>query len=271
MATEQMTDMDLSEQIKKVTKESHIRAENTELMMSFQKAQVTLQQYKLLLCSLYEIYLALEEELDRNSNHPGVAPIYFPAELARLEAIEKDLEYFYGQDWREKIVVPAATKRYCHRLRQIGKESPEFLLAHAYTRYLGDLSGGQVLGRIAQKSMGLKSSEGLSFFAFPGVTSPNLFKQLYRSRMNSVELTEEERNGVLEEAVRAFEFNIQVFDDLQKMLSVTEDTLQNCSTHSKPVQMLQINGSLNKTIPLLRMVLGLFVALATVSMGIYAL
>ncbi|XP_073324405.1 heme oxygenase-like [Pagrus major] len=270
MATEQMTDMDLSEQIKKVTKESHIRAENTELMMSFQKAQVTLQQYKLLLCSLYEIYQALEEELDRNSNHPGVAPIYFPAELARLEAIEKDLEYFYGQDWREKIVVPAATKRYCHRLRQIGKENPEFLLAHAYTRYLGDLSGGQVLGRIAQKSMGLKSSEGLSFFAFPGVTSPNLFKQLYRSRMNSVELTEEERNGVLEEAVRAFEFNIQVFDGLQKMLSVTEDKLQNCSTHSKPVQMLQINGSLIKTTPILRMVLGLFVALATVSMGIYA-
>lgn len=58
--------------------------------------------------------------------------------------------------------------------------------------------------------MGLKSKEGLSFFAFPGVSNPNLFKQLYRSRMNSVELTEEEKNGVLEEAVRAFEFNIQV-------------------------------------------------------------
>lgn len=93
---------------------------------------------------------------------------------------------------------------------QIGKENPAFLLAHAYTRYLGDLSGGQVLGRIAQKSMGLKSGEGLNFFAFPGVSSPNLFKQLYRSRMNSVELTEEEMNGVLEEAVRAFELNIQV-------------------------------------------------------------
>lgn len=75
--------------------------------------------FQLLLCSLYEIYQALEEELDRNCNHPGVAPIYFPTELARLEAIEKDLEYFYGQDWREKIVVPAATKRYCHRLRQV--------------------------------------------------------------------------------------------------------------------------------------------------------
>lgn len=268
---EEITDRDLSEQIKKVTRESHVRAENTGLMLSFQRGQVTMQQYKLLLCSLHEIYQALEEEMDRNSNHPGVAPIYFPAELARLEAIEKDLEYFYGQDWREKIVVPAATKRYSHRLRQIGKENPEFLLAHAYTRYLGDLSGGQVLGRIAQKSMGLKSNEGLSFFAFPGVSSPNLFKQLYRSRMNSVELTEEERNGVLEEAVRAFEFNIQVFDDLQKMLSITEDKLPSRSTHFKPVQTLQIGGDVIKTTPLLRMILGLFVALATVSMGMYAL
>ncbi|XP_075946285.1 heme oxygenase [Anarhichas minor] len=269
-AAEQMTDRDLSEQIKKVTKDSHVRAENTELMLSFQRGQVTLPQFKLLLCSMYEVYKALEEEMDRNSNHPGVAPIYFPAELARLEAIEKDLEYFYGQDWREKVVVPAATERYCHRLRQIGKENPEFLIAHAYTRYLGDLSGGQVLSRIAQKSMGLQGSEGLSFFAFPGVSSPNRFKQLYRSRMNSVELTEEERNGVLEEAVRAFEFNIQVFDDLQKMLlSVPENQLQTSRTHSTPVKILQIPGAIMQSSPLLRTLLGLFVALATVSIGIY--
>uniref|UniRef100_A0A3B5M1U0 heme oxygenase (biliverdin-producing) n=1 Tax=Xiphophorus couchianus TaxID=32473 RepID=A0A3B5M1U0_9TELE len=260
---------DLSEQIKEVTKESHVRAENTELMLSFQRGQVTLQQYKLLLCSLYEIYQALEEEMDRNSNHPAVAPIYFPAELARLKSIEKDLEFFYGPDWREKIVVPAATQRYSHRLRQIGKENPEFLVAHAYTRYLGDLSGGQVLGRIAQKSMGLKSANGLSFFTFPGVSSPNLFKQLYRSRMNSVELTEEERNGMLEEAVRAFELNIQVFDGLQKMLSVPGNLQQQSSTNSKAVhsKTLQIPGTIS---PMLRMILGLFVALAAV-VGLYAL
>lgn len=77
-----------------------------------------------------------------------------------------------------------------------------------------------MLGRIAQKSMGLKGSEGLSFFAFPGVSSPNLFKQLYRSRMNSVELTEEERNGVLEEAVRAFELNIEVRSGASVLFSV---------------------------------------------------
>lgn len=266
---EQIPSRDLSELIKDVTKDSHTRAENTELMLSFQRGKVTLPQYKLLLCSLYKIYEALEEELDRNSNHPGVAPIYFPAELARLKTLENDLEFFYGKDWREKVVVPKATKRYCHRIRQLGKENPEYLIAHAYTRYLGDLSGGQVLGRIAQKSMGLQSSEGLSFFAFPGVTSPNLFKQLYRSRMNSVEFTEEEKQCVLEEAVTAFELNIQVFDDLQTMV-VSENNPQSRSSHSSPVSKQQMSGTIIKTSPLLRMVLGLFVALATVSMGIYA-
>ncbi|XP_035036877.1 heme oxygenase 1a [Hippoglossus stenolepis] len=215
---------DLSEQIKAATKDNHVRAENTQLMLSYQKGQITLPQYKVLLCSLYEIYKVLEEELDRNSTHPAVAPIYFPQELARVESLESDLEVFLGSDWRKRVIVPAATHRYQQRLRQIGEENPALLVAHAYTRYLGDLSGGQVLGKITQKSLGLSGKEGLAFFSFPGVNSPNRFKQLYRSRMNSIELKEEERREVLEEAVSAFELNIQVFDDLQKMLSVTMAT-----------------------------------------------
>lgn len=67
-----------------------------------------------------------------------------------------------------------------------------------------------MLGRIVQKSLRLSGGEGLSFFAFPGVSSPHLFKQLYRGRMNSVELAEEQRDRVLQEALGAFQFNIQV-------------------------------------------------------------
>ncbi|XP_074511726.1 heme oxygenase 1a [Sebastes fasciatus] len=252
---------DLSEQIKAATKDIHVRAENTQLMLSYQKGQITLPQYKVLLCSLYEIYKVLEEELDRHSSHPAVAPIYFPQELARLETLERDLEHFFGSDWRERVIVPAATHRYEQRLRQIGKESPELLVAHAYTRYLGDLSGGQVLRKITQKSLGLSGNEGLSFFSFPGVTSPNRFKQLYRSRMNSIEPTEEERAAVLEEAVAAFEFNIQVFDDLQKMLSVTTEAAD------------QSEGNVVKTAMFLSspIIVGLCVALTTIGMGIYAM
>ncbi|KAL7825936.1 hypothetical protein SRHO_G00336740 [Serrasalmus rhombeus] len=273
----QITDCDLSEQIKAVTKESHSRAENTQLMLAYQRGQVTLPQYKLLLCSLYKIYEALEEELDRNCSHDGVAPIYFPQELARLESLKKDLEHFYGQNWREQLVVPAATLRYAQRLREIGKDHPEYLVAHAYTRYLGDLSGGQVLGRITQKSLGLKSGEGLVFFTFPAVSSPNLFKQLYRSRMNSIELTAEQREGVLQEAIRAFQFNIEVFDELQNLLSISETkelrqrhkTPSTKTPEAKSAQSLHLSPSLASSSQLLRMLLGVCVVLA-VGMGIYA-
>uniref|UniRef100_A0A3Q0T3M4 Heme oxygenase n=1 Tax=Amphilophus citrinellus TaxID=61819 RepID=A0A3Q0T3M4_AMPCI len=254
---------DLSEQIKAATKDNHVRAENTQLMLSYQKGQITLVQYKVLLCSLYEIYKALEEELDRNASHPAVAPIYFPQELARVESLERDLEHFWGSEWRKKVIVPAATQRYGQRLRKIGRENPELLVAHAYTRYLGDLSGGQVLGKITQKSLGLISKDGLSFFQFPGVSSPNRFKQLYRSRMNSIELTEEEKAAVLEEAVLAFELNIQVFDDLQKMLSVATETVNQPSD--------RFPAAILRSSPILQYTVGLCLALATIGVGIYAL
>ncbi|NP_001297923.1 heme oxygenase 1 [Esox lucius] len=249
---------DLSEQIKAKTRDIHVRAENTQLMLNYQKGQITLPQYKLLLFSLYEIYRALEEELDRNASHPGVSPIYFPQELARLETIERDLEHFFGKEWQKRVIVPAATQRYTQRLHTIGKDDPNLLVAHAYTRYLGDLSGGQVLGKITQKSFGLSSGEGVSFFSFPGVSSPNRFKQLYRSRMNSIELTKEEREAVLEEALMAFEHNIQVFDDLQKMLSITEETSENQQ------------ATLIRPFSILHWSLGICAALATVGIGIYA-
>ncbi|KAJ7992753.1 hypothetical protein DPEC_G00281940 [Dallia pectoralis] len=248
---------DLSEQIKAKTKDIHVKAENTQLMLSYQKGQITMAQYKLLLFSLYEIYKVLEEELDRNSSHPGVSPIYFPQELARLESIERDLEHFFGKEWLKKVIVPAATQRYTQRLHMIGKNDPKLLMAHAYTRYLGDLSGGQVLGKITQKSLGLSSGEGMSFFSFPGVSSPNRFKQLYRSRMNSIELTEVEREAMLEEAVRAFELNIQVFDDLQKMLSITEEPQKAPAT-------------LISSLSVVHWSLGICAALVTVGIGIYA-
>nr|AWD73436.1 heme oxygenase 1 [Labeo rohita] len=246
-------------------------------MLSYQRGRVSLRQYQLLLCSLYKIYEALEDALDTNASHEAVAPIYFPQELARLESIGKDLEYFYGQSWREKLTVPDATLRYAQRLREVGRDHPEYLVAHAYTRYLGDLSGGQVLGRITQKSLGLKNGEGLSFFSFPGVSSPNLFKQLYRSRMNSVELTEEQRHGVLREAVTAFELNIQVFNELQESLSCSSETdnemRQRHTQHTQDsttaaaaaaddeaVETLQSSSSLMPRF--LRTLLGVFVVLA---------
>ncbi|XP_062989525.1 heme oxygenase 1 [Elgaria multicarinata webbii] len=211
---------DLSEALKESTKEVHAEAESTEFMMSFQKGKVSLREFKLYLASLYYIYLALEEESERNKDNPVYAPVYFPAELNRKAALEEDLEYFYGPTWRKELQCHEATQKYVDRLHHVGQYEPELLVAHAYTRYLGDLSGGQILKKIAQKSLNLPSTgEGLSFFNFPGVTNISKFKQLYRARMNSIPMDSETEERILLEAKKSFLLNIEVFEELQRLVS----------------------------------------------------
>ncbi|KAF3846876.1 hypothetical protein F7725_003954 [Dissostichus mawsoni] len=138
-------------------------------MLDYQKGKITLPQYK--------IYRALEEELDRNASHPAVAPIYFPQELARLQTLERDLEHFFGSEWRQRVIVPAATVRYQERIRRIGAESPDLLVAHAYTRYLGDLSGGQVFDDL-QKMLSVTTTEAEDQSEGNAVKSNNMFPSL---------------------------------------------------------------------------------------------
>lgn len=163
------------------------------------------------MASLFHIYEALEEEIERNKENPVFIPLYFPEELHRRASLEQDLAFWYGPRWQEAIPYTPAMRRYVQRLHEVGRTEPELLVAHAYTRYLGDLSGGQVLKKIAQKALDLPSSgEGLAFFTFPNIASATKFKQLYRSRMNSLEMTPEVRQRVIEEAKTAFLLNIQV-------------------------------------------------------------
>ncbi|XP_067875465.1 heme oxygenase 1a [Heterodontus francisci] len=209
---------DLSEALKLATKESHELAENSEFMRNFQKGQVTRDQFELLLDSLYFIYAALEEEIERNKDHPAFAPLHFPSELHRKEALEQDLEYFHGPGWRSHIKCPEATGKYVSRIQHVGRREPELLVAHTYIRYMGDLSGGQVLKKVAQKTLQLPSTgEGVAFFTFDRVTNATKFKQLYRSRMNTLETDRETQQRILGEANRAFQLNVEVFEELQQL------------------------------------------------------
>ncbi|XP_069346293.1 heme oxygenase 1 [Eulemur rufifrons] len=283
---------DLSEALKEATKEVHTQAENTEFMKNFQKGQVTRDGFKLVMASLYHIYVALEEEIESNKENPVYAPLYFPEELHRRAALEQDMAFWYGPRWQEVIPCTPATQRYVRRLHEVGRTEPELLVAHAYTRYLGDLSGGQVLKKIAQKALDLPSSgEGLAFFTFPNVASATKFKQLYRSRMNSLEMTPAVRQRVVEEAKTAFLLNIQLFEELQELLtpdakdqSPSKDQSPpkaaglHWRAHSRaqdvtPLETPRGKPQLNvlSQAPLLRWVLTLSFLVVTVAVGLYAM
>uniref|UniRef100_A0A8C9MDC9 Heme oxygenase n=1 Tax=Panthera tigris altaica TaxID=74533 RepID=A0A8C9MDC9_PANTA len=267
---------DLSEALKEATKEVHVQAENAAFMNYFQKGQVTRKGFKLVMASLYHIYVALEEEIERNKENPVYAPLYFPEELHRRAALERDMAFWYGPRWEDAIPYTQATRRYVRRLHEVGR-GRGLRGPHAYTRYLGDLSGGQVLKKIAQKALDLPSSgEGVDFFTFPNVASATKFKQLYRSRMNTLEMTPEVRQRVIEEAKAAFLLNIQLFEELQELLG------QDAEDQS-PSQAPGLHAALTETprgkpqpnllsqAPLLRWVLTLSFVVATVAVGLYVM
>lgn len=209
---------DLSEMLAAGTKEVHEKAENTQFVKDFLRGRIRKELFKLGAVALYYTYTAMEEEIERNKDHPNFAPLYFPAELHRHEALACDLEFFYGPEWKSQIICSEATKRYAERIHQVGQEDPVLLVAHAYTRYMGDLSGGQVLKKVAQRALKLPpTGEGLEFYQFDAIHSAKAFKQLYRSRMNELELDMETKKRLVQEAVKAFHFNMEVFEELEEI------------------------------------------------------
>ncbi|XP_012599209.1 heme oxygenase 2 isoform X1 [Microcebus murinus] len=208
---------DLSELLKEGTKEAHDQAENTQFVKDFLKGNIKKELFKLATTALYFTYSALEEEMDRNKDHPGFAPLYFPVELHRKEALTKDMEYFFGDNWEERTRCSEATQKYVERIHYIGHHEPELLVAHAYTRYMGDLSGGQVLKKVAQRALKLPSTgEGTQFYLFENVDNAQQFKQFYRARMNALDLNLKTKERIVEEANKAFQYNIQIFNELDQ-------------------------------------------------------
>jgi heme oxygenase len=133
-------------------------------------------------------------------------------ELRRVPALEADLAHLLGPGWRDAAEVLPATAAYVARVRAIGTEAGTYV-AHSYTRYLGDLSGGQVIGRMVQRHYGV-ADEGVGFYAFPAVPKPKPFKDLYRSRVDALPLSDDEREAVVAEARAAFRHNRALFAEL---------------------------------------------------------
>lgn len=207
----------LAQQLRIGTTKSHSMAENVSFVKSFLGGVVDKKSYRKLVANLYFVYMAIEEEMEKNKDHYAVSSIYFP-QLYRQSSLCKDLCYYYGSDWKNMIQPSQATKNYVNRIHEIGKAQPELLIAHAYTRYMGDLSGGQILKKIAKSAMGLSDYHGTEFYDFHDIEDENLFKKQYRYALDSVPISNSQVSQIITEANIAFNLNMEVFQELNSNL-----------------------------------------------------
>jgi heme oxygenase len=208
----------LATQLREGTSKSHSMAENVSFVKSFLGGVIDKDSYRKLVSNLYFVYSAMEEEMEKNKDHKLIKPIYF-TELNRRKSLEVDLEHYYGSNWKSLIKVSEATKAYVERIKFISNQKPELLIAHAYTRYLGDLSGGQILKKIAQRAMNLSDGKGLAFYEFDQVQDEQEFKQNYKKALDSLSLDTNLAESIVAEANVSFTMNMKMFQELETSFS----------------------------------------------------
>jgi heme oxygenase len=206
--------INLATKLREGTKKSHTMAENVGFIKCFLKGVVEKNSYRKLVANLYFVYSAMEEEMEKHKAHPILSQIYFPA-LNRKTSLEQDLSYYFGSNWRDEVVLSPAGEAYVQRIREISATAPELLVAHSYTRYLGDLSGGQVLKKIAQNAMNLSKGQGTAFYEFADIADEKEFKNNYRQAMNDLPVDEAAADRIVDEANGAFGMNMKMFNELE--------------------------------------------------------
>jgi len=171
-----------------------------------------------LTASLYFIYDAMEGAFGQEDAGAAVKAMDFPS-LRRLESIERDMEYYYGTSWRSTVRPSPAARAYVARIKELGaSEDPkkkELLVAHQYTRYLGDLFGGQMMAGMATKSLGLDEGQGVAFYDFPDIDNNKEFIEEWYAQCNSLPFSEVEKAELVDEANLVFKMNIAVFEELE--------------------------------------------------------
>ena len=201
-----------SRRLRSATWQEHRSAESGAFMRALFAGALPLPAFAALTTQLYFVYAELERVAAAMRADPQAGPFLTP-DLDRVPAIETDLAYFHGPGWRRAITPGPAAHADARRVAATAGW-PGGLVAHHYTRYLGDLSGGRDIARAAAGAYGL-TGPGLGFYRFTAIADPVAFKDAYRARLDGLAAGDPaERDRIVAEAREAYRLNLALLDEL---------------------------------------------------------
>ncbi|MGB0098811.1 MAG: biliverdin-producing heme oxygenase [Nocardioides sp.] len=206
---DESTRLSLSTAMREGSMAEHQEAEGSDFMSELLAGRVNEQGYADYLLRLRTVYAAMETTLREHLDDPVVAAVHDPA-LERLAAIDADLDHWLPGGSRQ-VDSPAAAA-YQARVEDAGAWGG-LLAAHHYTRYLGDLSGGQAIGRILDRAFEL-DGQGVAFYDFAEIPKPKPYKDAYRARLDALDLGPADVERVVAEVKVAFRLNQALFVEL---------------------------------------------------------
>lgn len=207
----------LSEALKTETAAAHTRAEDSAFVEQLIAGGACAPAFTALVAQQLVFYRAMEDVLHRHYLDDPLVGAVADRKLDRVPALELDMAHHFGPDYDVRLatgeirICPATT---AYATAFTTAHSPEMMLANHYVRYLGDLSGGQIIARMVGRHYGIPD-EGLHFYRFAEIPKPRPYKDAYRARLDALDLTPVQRGRVIEAAVESFEQNRRIFADLE--------------------------------------------------------
>lgn len=213
-----------SAELKNATAKVHEEAEHSTFMDTLLRGTLDPATGTAAVAALHAQYLhvydALETAVAAHADSELIAPLH-DARLARTAALRSDLDALEAAGATFDREASAATAAYVDELRQLGaddsQEAAAALAGHHYVRYLGDLSGGQVVERLVSRAYSIPG-DALSFYHFD-IAKPKVFKDDYRAALDALPLSDGERARALDGAAHAFAHNTALFRALEPVVS----------------------------------------------------
>ncbi|HJE91528.1 MAG TPA: biliverdin-producing heme oxygenase [Dietzia timorensis] len=213
-----------STELKSATAKVHEEAEHSIFMDTLLRGDLDASTGTAALAALHAQYLhvydALEDAIGAHANSEFLAPLH-DARLERTASLRADLDALSAAGVEFEREPHAPTQAYVAELRELGasdsREAAASLAGHHYVRYLGDLSGGQVVSRLVSRAYSIPA-ESLSFYSFD-IEKPKVFKDSYRAALDQLPLDEATRALALAGASNAFAHNTALFRALEPVVA----------------------------------------------------
>jgi heme oxygenase len=197
------------------TKTLHVEAERSGVISDLLRGEASRDGYIVLQRNLLTAYQALERGLERHRATPSLTALT-TYRLERSAALQADLVALCGGSFADIPILPEG-EIYAQRIDACADGDGARLIAHAYTRYLGDLNGGQILKRLLMKKPGLRAAE-LSFYDFPDAPDLAALKAEYRDALDQAGTLVADPQAVIDEGRVAFQLNIDLSWAVQNAL-----------------------------------------------------
>jgi heme oxygenase (biliverdin-producing, ferredoxin) len=202
-----------SEELRTASWQTHEAATGAPAMQRLLAGDLELTAYTDMVAQHRYAYAVLESAAESMAEDVIAGAFVSPA-LRRLPALDADLQWLAGPNWADRFPPSRATADYCRRLEEVCFSWPGGFLAHHYTRYLGDLSGGQYIRRVVERVYGFPSPRGVQFYIFDGIADLKAFKVAYRQRLDATPWPPAEREAVIAEILVAYRLNAAVLEQL---------------------------------------------------------